>query len=154
MSEDEIREIIIMTLELSYLKNESGVALVTGLVIMVLLTAIGTYAINMTEIDQTLSTNLKASKQAFYLAEAGIEQGRQPILASTAIPPAPASFTESLTSANYPGSYTVTFPSIMPQAPAWQYRITVESTGTIGSASKRLRAWSQRHTNPRTQLSP
>ena len=85
-----------MTLELSYLKNESGVALVTGLVIMVLLTAIGTYAINMTEIDQTLSANLKASKQAFYLAEAGIERGRQPILASTAIPPAPASFTENL----------------------------------------------------------
>jgi hypothetical protein len=37
---------------------------------MVLLTAIGTYAISMTEIDQTLSGNLKASKQAFYIADA------------------------------------------------------------------------------------
>lgn len=131
-----------MTLELSYLKNESGVALVTGLVIMVLLTAIGTYAINMTEIDQTLSANLKASKQAFYLAEAGIERGRQPILASTAIPPAPAGFTENLASAGYPGSYSVTFPPlcIMPQGPAWQYRITVSSTGTIGTASKVLQS--------------
>ena len=57
----------------AYIKNESGVALITGLVILVLLTAIGTYAINMTQIDQTLSANLKASKQAFYLAEGGIE---------------------------------------------------------------------------------
>jgi cytoskeletal protein CcmA (bactofilin family) len=61
---------------LSHLANESGVALVTGLVIMVLLTAIGTYAINMTQIDQTLSGNLKASKQAFYLAEAGLQHAK------------------------------------------------------------------------------
>jgi Tfp pilus assembly protein PilX len=127
-------------LELPYLKNESGVALITGLVITVLLTAIGTYAINMTEIDQTLSANLKASKQAFYLAEAGIERGRQPILASTAIPPAPAGFSENLTSSGSPGSYSVTFSSIMPQGPAWQYRITVSSTGTIGTASKALQS--------------
>ena len=91
-----------MRLDLSYLKNESGVALITGLVIMVLLTAIGTYAINMTEIDQTLSRNLKASKQAFYLADAGLERGRQQVLTSTTIPPSPASSTQNLN----PGSYT------------------------------------------------
>jgi Tfp pilus assembly protein PilX len=130
-----------MISNLSYLKNESGVALITGLVIMVLLTGIGTYAINMTEIDQTLSTNLKVSKQAFYLAEAGIERGRQPILASTSLPPAPAGFTESLPSVTYTGTYSVTYPSIMPQAAAWQYRITIESTGKIGTASKRLQAF-------------
>ena len=123
-----------MRLNLSYLKNESGVALITGLVIMVLLTAIGTYAINMTEIDQTLSTNLKASKQAFYLADAGIERGRQQVLTSTAIPPAPAGSTRKPTS--IPGSYTVTFPSIMPQGPAWEYRITVEATGGVGIGFK------------------
>ena len=61
---------------LSHLANESGVALVTGLVIMVLLTAIGTYAIHLTEIDNTLSGNLKASKQAFYLAEAGLQHAK------------------------------------------------------------------------------
>jgi Tfp pilus assembly protein PilX len=125
-----------MRLTLSYLKNDSGIALITGLIIMVLLTAIGTYAINMTEIDQTLSANFKASKQAFYLAEAGIERGRQQILTSAAIPPAPTSATQSLDT----GSYTVTFPSIMPQGAAWQYRITVTSTGSIGEASKVLQA--------------
>ena len=125
-----------MRLDLSYLKSESGVALITGLVIMVLLTAIGTYAINMTEIDQTLSRNLKASKQAFYLADAGLERGRQQVLTSTSIPPSPASSTQNLN----PGSYTVTFPSIMPQGPAWEYRVTVEATGGVGTASKILQA--------------
>ena len=121
-----------MRLDLSYLKNESGVALITGLVIMVLLTAIGTYAINMTEIDQTLSRNLKASKQAFYLADAGLERGRQQVLTSTTIPPSPASSTQNLN----PGSYTVTFPNIMPQGPAWEYRVTVEATGGVGTSFK------------------
>jgi PilX N-terminal len=58
---------------LNHLQNESGVALVTGLVVMVLLTAIGTYAIHITEIDETIAGNLKTSKQAFYVAEAGLQ---------------------------------------------------------------------------------
>src|SRR5262245_47309614 len=107
-----------MRYRLSYLKDESGVALITGLVIMVLLTAIGTYAINMTEIDQTISRNLKSSKQAFYLADAGLERGRQQVLTSTAIPPASVSTTHNLNS----GIYTVKLSNIMPQVPAWQYR--------------------------------
>jgi cytoskeletal protein CcmA (bactofilin family) len=61
---------------LNHLQNESGVALVTGLVIMVLLTAIGTYAIHMTEIDETIAGNLKTSKQAFYVAEAGLQHAK------------------------------------------------------------------------------
>src|SRR5262245_50741680 len=120
-----------MKYRLSYLKDESGVALIAGLVIMVLLTAIGTYAINMTEIDQTISRNLKSSTQAFYLADAGLERGRQQLLTSTAFPPAPASSTQNLNS----GIYTVELSNIMPQGPAWQYRITVSSTGTIGTGT-------------------
>jgi Tfp pilus assembly protein PilX len=122
---------------LSYTKNESGVALITGLVILVLLTAIGTYAINVTQIDQALSANLKASKQAFYLADAGIEWGKQQIRTNNTIPPSPVGSTQSLNG----GSYTVTFKNILPQAAAWQYRITVEATGNIGTASKVLQAF-------------
>jgi hypothetical protein len=126
-----------MTDYLDYIKNESGIALITGLIILVLLTAIGTYAINLTQIDQTLSANLKASKQAFYLAEGGIEWGKQRIRTNAAIPPSPTGSTQSLNS----GSYTVTFKDILPQAPAWQYRMTVEATGNIGTASKTLQAF-------------
>ena len=130
-----------MIYHLSHLKNESGMALITGLVILVLLTAIGTYAINLTQIDQTLSANLKASKQAFYLADAGIEWGKQRVLTDANMPPSPAGSTQNLNS----GSYTVAFKDILPQALAWQYRITVEATGNIGpdsvKASKTLQAF-------------
>jgi hypothetical protein len=127
---------------LSYVENNSGVALITGLVIMVLLTAIGTYAINMTEIEETLAANLKASKQAFYAADAGIEWGRQQISASLALPPVPATATQSLNA----GNYTVTFPKFFPRFPAYDYTVMVRSVGNVGNvgnvgtASKELRA--------------
>jgi Tfp pilus assembly protein PilX len=124
-----------MTNALAYLKNDSGFALVTGLVILVLLTAIGTYAINMTEIDQSLAANLKSSKQAFYLADAGIEWGRQQVRASTDIPPLPANSTRTLSS----GSYTVNF-TITPTTPAFAYTVAMQSVGTIGNASKTVQA--------------
>jgi Tfp pilus assembly protein PilX len=120
---------------LSHLENESGVALVTGLVIMVLLTAIGTYAIHMTEIDETLSGNLKTSKQAFYLAEAGLEWGKQRIRASTVVPLVLANSTQSLG----PGSFTVTF-QITPPNPDFTYTVALASEGTVGTASKTLEA--------------
>jgi hypothetical protein len=121
---------------LLYVENNSGVALITGLVIMVLLTAIGTYAINMTEIEETLAANLKASKQAFYAADAGIEWGRQQISASLALPPVPATATQSLNA----GNYTVTFPNFFPPFPAYDYTVTVRAVGNVGNASKTLQA--------------
>jgi len=130
-----------MTNSLIFLKDESGVALVTGLVILVLLTAIGTYAINMTEIDQSLSANLKTSKQAFYVADAGIEWGRQQVRASTAIPPLPANSTQplSMDTNTVPGTYTVSF-TITPTTPAFEYTVAVQSVGTVGNASKTVQA--------------
>jgi Tfp pilus assembly protein PilX len=119
-----------------YLQNDSGVALVAGLVILVLLTAIGTYAINMAQTETTLSANLKASKQAFYLADAGLEWGRSQIAASTVLPPLPASATRSLGN----GSYTVTFPNVFPAIPAFEYTVTVRSVSSVGTASKTLQA--------------
>ena len=59
-----------------HLKNESGVALITSLVILVGLTAIGTYAINVTLVEIATSANLKTSKQAFYVAEAGLQHAK------------------------------------------------------------------------------
>jgi len=58
------------------LKEESGIALITGLLILMSLTAIGLFATNATIVHQDISANLKASKQGFYLAEAGIQHAR------------------------------------------------------------------------------
>src|SRR5688572_17851629 len=117
-----------------YAKDESGIALLNGLIIMALLTALGNYAINMMQVERSLSANLKASKQAFYVAEAGVEWGRRQIATSTAIPPQPANATQSLNT----GSYSVTFRPPMPAGPAWQYTIPIEVIGSIGTASKTL----------------
>ena len=116
---------------LHHLENESGVALITGLVIMVLLTAMGTYAIHMTEIEETLAGNLKASRQAFYIADAGLEWGRQQVRANPAIP---ANSTQTLGD----GSYTVTF-GLVSAAPL-SSTVAIQSVGNVGSASKTLQA--------------
>jgi Tfp pilus assembly protein PilX len=117
---------------LRHLENESGVALITGLVIMVLLTAIGTYAIHMTEIEGTLAGNLKASKQSFYLADAGLEWGRQQVRANPAIP---ANSTQTLGG----GSYAVTFALVSADLP-FSSTVAIQSIGTVGNASKTLQA--------------
>src|SRR2546428_5144227 len=61
---------------LRLIKEESGVALITGLLILMSLTAIGLFATNATIVHQDISANLKASKQGFYLAEAGPQHAR------------------------------------------------------------------------------
>jgi len=58
------------------LKEESGIALITGLLILMSLTTIGLFATNTTIVYQDISANLKESKQGFYLAEAGIQHAR------------------------------------------------------------------------------
>src|SRR5262245_54642394 len=58
------------------LKGESGIALITALLILMSLTTIGLFATNATIVQQDISANLKASKQAFYLAEAGLQHAR------------------------------------------------------------------------------
>jgi Tfp pilus assembly protein PilX len=120
---------------LNHLQNESGVALVTGLVIMVLLTAIGTYAIHMTEIDQTLAGNLKTSKQAFYLADAGFQWGKAHVRNSPTTPPETvgSSFTQTLGT----GTMTITFPA-QNSLTAGQYTVAIRATGSIGNATRTI----------------
>lgn len=57
------------------IKDESGIALVISLLIMVLLTILGTAAIMTSTTDVKISQNFKQSSNAFYAAEAGIEDG-------------------------------------------------------------------------------
>jgi len=58
------------------LKGETGIALITALLILMSLTTIGLFATNAMIVHQDISANLKASKQGFYLAEAGIQHAR------------------------------------------------------------------------------
>ncbi len=123
---------------LNYLQNDSGVALVTGLVIMVLFTAIGTYAIHVTEIDETIAGNLKASKQAFYLADAGFQWGKAHVRNSTTMPPETVGsrFTQTLGS----GTMTISFLAQDPAGIAMQYTVAIRATGTLGQATRTIDA--------------
>lgn len=57
-------------------RNESGIALVMALLTMTLLTLLGTAALTLTDIEIKISANDKGAKEAFYIAEAGIEHAR------------------------------------------------------------------------------
>ena len=61
-------------LKVRRLKEEHGVALVLGMLLLLILTLIGISALNTSNYDILISGNEKASVQAFYIAEAGINE--------------------------------------------------------------------------------
>ncbi len=59
------------------IKNQKGLALITALLILLSLTVIGIVAVNSSNIETLITTNTKVSKQAFFLAEAGVQEGKE-----------------------------------------------------------------------------
>jgi Tfp pilus assembly protein PilX len=59
------------------IQGEKGIALVTAILLLVILSVIGIIAVNVTNVNTKITSNLKTSKVAFYLAEAGIERARE-----------------------------------------------------------------------------
>jgi len=59
-----------------YLREESGTALLASALLMVLLTGAGMAAVMTTSVNQNASKNVLTSKQAFYLADAGIQHAK------------------------------------------------------------------------------
>lgn len=66
------------------IKGQEGMALLTALIIMVMLTAMGLAGIYLATTDIMISQNYKKIKQKFFTAEAALEQGVN-ILRSTSI---------------------------------------------------------------------
>jgi hypothetical protein len=66
------------------LRQESGVALTTSLMLMAVLTLMGTAAIVTGIIETKIGGNYKTSAQAFYTAETGLEEARARLRAQTA----------------------------------------------------------------------
>ncbi len=118
-----------------FLTNERGVVLVISLLILTLLIGAGVGAIVSTQTDLRISANLKAGKQAFFLAEAGIEWGKQQIKDIGANPPEPVGSTQTLS----PGSFTVTFNDATKESQLVG-KVTVVSTGNVGSSTNKIQA--------------
>jgi Tfp pilus assembly protein PilX len=68
------------------LNSEKGIALVSVILIMSTLVLLGSTAVIMTSTDLKISGNYKLSEQAFYAAEAGVEEARARMRSGAASP--------------------------------------------------------------------
>jgi len=63
--------------------DEKGMVLVVGLLLISVLSLVGTTAVMTSTTDMKISSNYRSGAQAFYIAEAGIEQARAQLLTLT-----------------------------------------------------------------------
>jgi Tfp pilus assembly protein PilX len=68
------------------LKNEKGLVLVVGLMMVSALALIGSTAVITSSTDLKISANYKLGNQAFYVAEAGVEEARSRMRANAGSP--------------------------------------------------------------------
>jgi hypothetical protein len=93
-------------LEAKGLSEEKGIALVLGMLLLLVATLIGISALNTSTFDVLISGNERASVQAFYIAEAGINEfmGRFRAGATNEIPDSdPSNPSWKVLLAKYPG---------------------------------------------------
>jgi len=57
-----------------HLREEKGIALILAILLLLVVTLIGISAVNTTSYDNLIAGNKRASEQAFYVAEAGINE--------------------------------------------------------------------------------
>ncbi|MCL0041052.1 PilX N-terminal domain-containing pilus assembly protein [Thermodesulfovibrionales bacterium] len=134
--------------------DQKGVALITVLLMIVVVTAIGIAAVNIATVETRIAANHKVAKQAFYVAEAGLEHARAnfDILRddldwtdwSDNLPPDwPTSGTINV--GGLTGTYTITTPY------AEKNSITVKSTGEIAGATSIVEMLVRRYTLPNVE---
>lgn len=68
------------------IRNEEGFVLVTALIMLVILTLIGTFALNTTTFELQISGNDRVAKDAFYHADGGTEAGSELIEENVSCP--------------------------------------------------------------------
>ena len=109
--------------------------LFTTLVILSLLLAVGLGSMVSVRNDFLITQNLRGVTSALYLADAGIEWGKEQIGAVTGNPPALADGTRNFSS----GAFAVAYVSSTQTSPL-SARIIFRSTGTLGSSSQTVQA--------------
>jgi Tfp pilus assembly protein PilX len=72
-----LREIRRKMMKLNRIINQKGIALIAAILMLVVLSVLGIIAVNVTTIGAKITGNTRTSKQAFYLAEAGVERARE-----------------------------------------------------------------------------
>jgi Tfp pilus assembly protein PilX len=113
--------------------GERGLILMTVLLLLSLLMIVGLGAVVSVQNDLRMTTNLRAGAVAAYLADAGIEWGKQRIAAATTMPPVLADAMQSLPE----GSYAVSFLSSSQTTPL-NATIVLRSVGTVRNATQAI----------------
>ena len=113
----------------SVLRSERGVVLLTTLLLMTLLAAIGSSRTILSRVDLFISQNLRSGVQAFWLAQAGAEVGKNWLEANVSGETFPVTLGPQ---ALGEGTYTVRIEEL----DARRYRIT--ATGVGAEASRRV----------------
>jgi len=115
--------------------DQRGMVLYSSLLILSLLVAVGVGARVMLQSDFKLLANMRASMEAFYVAEAGIEWSKDEIRKNFSHPPILPSRAQSFSSGNFSVSFLS--PTAVTSLVA---RIVVRSTGAVGSSSQVVQA--------------
>ncbi len=134
--------------------NDKGMALITALIILIILSALGIFAANSSIVEGWRSYNYRYLKQAFYAADAGIEDGISRLVRGVVSDTGSTTSTtwntgNTYTSANFTSpanpynSFTIVHrlvgnPGAMPSSGSTQYLIA--STGTSGTAKANIEA--------------
>ena len=115
--------------------DQRGMVLYSSLLILSLLVAVGVGARVMLQSDFKLLANMRASMEAFYVAEAGIEWSKDEIRKNFSHPPILPSRAQSFSSGNFSVSFLS--PTAVTSLVA---RIVVRSTGAVGNSSQVVQA--------------
>jgi hypothetical protein len=109
--------------------GERGLILITVLLLLSLLMVVGLGAVVSVQNNLRMTANLRTGAVAAYLADAGIEWGKQRIAAATTMPPVLADALQSLPE----GSYAVSFLSSSQTTPL-SATIVLRSVGSVKNA--------------------
>jgi hypothetical protein len=115
--------------------DQRGMVLYSSLLILSLLVAVGVGARVMLQSDFKLLANMRASMEAFYVADAGIEWSKDEIRKNFSHPPILPSRAQSFSSGNFSVSFLS--PTAVTSLVA---RIVVRSTGAVGNSSQVVQA--------------
>ena len=115
--------------------GQQGMVLYSSVLILSLLVTVGFGARVMLQTDFQILANLRGNTEAFYLADAGLEWGKEQINKSLNHPPNPASGAQNFSS----GSFSVVFLSPTAATPLTA-KIGLRSTGRVGNSLHVLQA--------------
>jgi Tfp pilus assembly protein PilX len=115
--------------------GEHGMVLMTSLMILAVLLAVGIGAGVMVRNDLQISGNLRRGAEAFYVAAAGLEWGKREVAQTKSFPPAPQNQSKNFA----PGEFAVTFLSSKMVGPL-SAQVVLRSTGTSHGAQQVVQA--------------